>query len=74
MSEENRSIEAAAAAVREAQEIYNDAHEAAQEKRQTEQSALNALNRAQAEFDVQVRRIKWSAPQGSNWYCQPKRD
>lgn len=46
---------------------YESAHLASESARTTETEALNALNRAQKEFDEAVAAIKEAAPTKSDW-------
>jgi hypothetical protein len=52
----------------EASARYESAHRASELARTTETEALNALNRAQKEFDEAVAVIKNAAPRNSDWH------
>lgn len=62
------TIEAAHAKLREAQERYNNAHNAYEAARSRETDARNELNRAQRAFDNAVAAVKKNAPWNSDWH------
>ncbi len=65
---EKPTIEAAHTKLQEAQERYDDTHNAYEAARSRETDARNELNRAQRTFDDAVAAVKKSAPWNSDWH------
>ena len=66
----NTQLANAVAAVASAQDHYHRAHEAANQARREETTALNKVNEAQRHFDALVAEVKKSAPRDTDW-CRP---